>query len=234
MCASTTAKLGALAWFLTLVVAVPYATNRYPGLLPEWVPSWVVLALMAVGFVGGGFLLKGLDLWRWHRLAGSLGLQRMGGTAAADEGFSPMEAHRGEFESRQVTLDHIGTQSSEASDWTRVTAAHDGAPAASLVVRERGLGGVPESEFPPSVDVQDGALTDRFQVYCEDSTFARDVLAGHVRELLVDAEAVDEVKVTDDTVVSRQRLQPFDADVIRTHMRVATGVADAVETASGP
>lgn len=189
------------------------------------------MAVIAVGFVGGGFLLKGLDLWRWHRLAGSLGLRRMGN--AAEEGFNALEAYRGEFEGRVVTLDHIGDQSSEASDWTRVAARHEGDPGGPLVVRERGLGGVPESEFPPSVDVQDEALTDRFNVYCEDAGFARDVLAGHVRNLLVDAEAVDQVTVTDDTVVSKQRLQPFDADVIRPHMRVATGVADAVETASG-
>jgi hypothetical protein len=28
-----------------------------------------------------------------------------------------------------VTLDHVGNQSSDASDWTRVTAPHDGDPA---------------------------------------------------------------------------------------------------------
>ena len=157
----------------------------------------------------------------------------MDGNTAADAGFNSMEAYRGEFESRQVTLDRVGTQENVASDWTRVAARHDGDPGGPLVVRERGLGGVPESEFPPSVDVRNGALTDRFNVYCEDAGFARDVLAGHVRELLVDADEVDEVKVDDDTVVSRQRLQTFDADVVREHMRVAAGVADAVEAASG-
>ena len=233
MCASTTAKVAAVGWFLALFVGVPYVGSRYPGLLPAWLPSWFFMAVIAVGFVAGGFLLKRLDLWRWHRLATSMGLQRMDGNTAADAGFNSMEAYRGEFESRQVTLDHVGTQENVASDWTRVAARHDGDPGGPLVVRERGLGGVPESEFPPSVDVRNGALTDRFNVYCEDAGFARDVLAGHVRELLVDADEVDEVKVDDDTVVSRQRLQTFDADVIREHMRVAAGVADAVETASG-
>lgn len=232
MCASTTAKVGALGWFLTLFVGVPYLTRTYPWLVPEWVPSWVVLAVMAIGFVGGGFLLKGLDLWRWHRLAGSFGLERIG-SAAADEGYNPVEAYRGEFEGRQVTLDHTGDQESTASNWTRVVARHDGDPGAELVVRDRGLGGVLESESPSSVDIQDEAFSDRFDVDCEDDAFARDVLAGHVRDLLVDAGPVDELRVTEDTVVSEQRLQPFDADVIRTHMRVATGVAEAVETASG-
>lgn len=232
MCASTTAKVAAVGWFLTLVVGVPYLTNSYPGLVPEWVPSWVVLAAVGAGFVGGGFLLKGLDLWRWHRLATSMGLKRMDGNTAADEGFSPLEAYRGEFEGRQVTLDHVGNQSSEAPDWTRVAARHEGAFDAPLVVRERGLGGVPESEFPPAVEVRDSALSDRFHVYCAAPDVARDVLSGHVRELLVDADAVDQVTVTDDRVVSKQKLQPFDADVIRSHMRVATDVADAVETAT--
>lgn len=176
-------------------------------------------------------LLVGLDLWRWHRLATSMGLQRMG-SAAADEGFNPMGAYRGEFEGRQVTLDHIGNQEDVGSNWTRVAAHHDGDADATLVVRERGLGGMPDSEFPPSVDVPDGALTDRFHVYCEDAGFARALLTGHVRELLADAETVDEVNVTDDTAVSKQKLQPFDPEVIREHMRVATSVAEAVESAS--
>lgn len=98
----------------------------------------------------------------------------MDGNTAADAGFNSMEAYRGEFESRQVTLDHVGTQENVASDWTRVAARHDGDPGGPLVVRERGLGGVPESEFPPSVDVRNGALTDRFNVYCEDAGFARE------------------------------------------------------------
>jgi hypothetical protein len=193
MCASTTAKVAAVGWFLTLVVAFPYVANRYPGLFPEWLPSWAFLAIVAVGFVGGSFLLEGLDLWRWHRLATSMGLKRMG-SAAADKGFNPMEAYRGEFEGRQVTLDHIGNQSNVASSWTRVAARHDGDADATVVVRERGFGGVPDSEFPPSVDVHDDALTDRFHVYCEDAGFAHAVLAGHVRELLVDADSVPAVR----------------------------------------
>ena len=43
---------------------------------------------MGIGFVGAGFILKGLDLWRWHGLATSMGLERMGG--AVVEGFNPM------------------------------------------------------------------------------------------------------------------------------------------------
>ena len=227
MCASTAAKVGAVGWFLALVVGFPLLVRRYPGALPEWLPSWFVLAVVAAGFAGGGFLLKGLDLWRWHRLATSMGLERMG-DAAAEEGFNPLEAYHGTFEGRQVTLDHVGNQSSEASDWTRVAAAHDG----RLVVRERGLGGVPESEFPPAVEVRDDALSDRSHVYCADAALAREVLAGPVRELLVGANAVDQVTVTGGRVESKQRLQPFDAAVLRTHMRVATRVADAVETAT--
>ena len=231
MCASTAAKVGEGGWFLALVVGFPLLVRRYPGALPEWLPSWFFLAVIAVGFVGGGLLLKGLDLWRWHRLATSMGLERMG-DAAAEEGFNPLEAYRGTFEGRQVTLDHVGNQSSEASDWTRVTAPHDGDPGGRLVVRERGLGGVPESEFPPVVEVRNDALSDRFHVYCADAALAREVLADPVRELLVGADAVDQVIVTGGQVESKQRLQPFDAAVLRTHMRVATRVADAVETAT--
>lgn len=231
MCASTTAKVAAVGWFLALVVGFPYAVNRYPGLVPAWLPSWFFPAVMVVGFVGGGFILKGLDLWRWHRLATSMGLERLG-NAAAEEGFNPLEAYRGEFEGRQVTLDHVGNQSSEASDWTRVTAPHDGAVGGRLVVRERGLGGVPESELPPAVALPDDELTERFDIYSEDAPFARAVLSGHVGDRLLDAEPVDEVAVGDGTVTSKQRLQPFDAAVIRIHMRVATAVADAVETAT--
>jgi hypothetical protein len=133
-----------VGWFLALVVGFPLLVNRHPGAFPEWLPSWFFLAVVAIGFVGGGLLLKGLDLWRWHRLATSMGLERMG-DAAAEEGFNPLEAYRGTFEGRQVTLDHVGNQSSEASDWTRVTAPHDGDPGGRLVVRERGLGGVSPS-----------------------------------------------------------------------------------------
>jgi len=231
MCASTAAKVGAVVWFLALVVGFPLLVRRYPGALPEWLPSWFFLAVVAAGFAGGGFLLKGLDLWRWHRLATSMGLERMG-DAAAEEGFNSLEAYRGTFEGRQVTLDHVGNQSSEASDWTRVAAAHDGDPGGRLVVRERGLGGVPDSEFPPAVEIRDDALSDRFHVYCGDAALAREVLAGPVRKLLVGADAVDQVTVTGGRVESKQRLQPFDAAVVRTHMRVATRVADAVETAT--
>ena len=231
MCASTAAKVGAVGWFLALVVGFPLLVNRHPGAFPEWLPSWFFLAVVAVGFVGGGLLLKGLDLWWWHRLATSMGLERMG-DAAAEEGFNPLEAYRGTFEGWQVTLDHVGNQSSEASDWTRVTAPHDGDPGGRLVVRERGLGGVPESEFPPPVEVRDDALSDRFHVYCADAALAREVLADPVRELLVGADAVDQVIVTGGQVESKQRLQPFDAAVLRTHMRVATRVTDAVETAT--
>ena len=179
MCASTAAKVGAVAWFLALVVGFPLLVNRHPGAFPEWLPSWFFLAVVAAGFAGGGLLLKGLDLWRWHRLATSMGLERMG-DAAAEEGFNPLEAYHGTFEGRQVTLDHVGNQSSEASDWTRVAAAHDGDPGGRLVVRERGLGGVPDSEFPPAVEVRDDALSDRFHVYCADAALAREVLAGPV------------------------------------------------------
>jgi len=148
---------------------------------------------MGIGFVGAGFILKGLDLWRWHRLATSMGLERMGG--AAVEGSNPMETYRGEFEGQQVTLDDIGNQSAEASNWTRVTAFHDADPEARVVIRERGLGGTPAEEFPPSVDVADAELTDRFHVYTPDAALAREVLRGAVRETLVGAEAVDQVQV---------------------------------------
>jgi hypothetical protein len=230
MCASTTAKVGAVGWFLALVVGFPYLLRRYPRLITEGLPSWVVLAVMGIGFVGAGFILKGLDLWRWHRLATSMGLERMGG---AEEGFNPMAAYRGEFEGQQVTLDHIGNQSAEASNWTRVTAFHDADPEARVVIRERGLGGTPAEEFPPSVDVADAELTDRFHVYAPDAALAREVLRGAVRETLVGAEAVDQVRVAEGRVVSKQRLQSFDREVLRTHMRVAVTVADAVESASG-
>ena len=81
-----------MGWFLAPVVGFPYLLRRYPGLIPEWLPSWAELAVVAAGFVGGGLLLKGLDLWRWHRLATSMGLERMG-DAAAEEGFNPLEAY---------------------------------------------------------------------------------------------------------------------------------------------
>jgi hypothetical protein len=34
MCASTTANVAAVEWFLALFVGVPYVGSRYPGLLP--------------------------------------------------------------------------------------------------------------------------------------------------------------------------------------------------------
>jgi hypothetical protein len=94
MCASRPAKLGAVGWFLALVAGFPYLLRRYPGLVPEWLPYWAVLAVVAAGFVGGGFLLKGLDLWRWHRLATSMGLERMS-DAAAEAGFNPLDRTEG-------------------------------------------------------------------------------------------------------------------------------------------
>ena len=101
------------------------------------------------------------------------------------------------------------------------------------MIRERGLGGTPAEEFPPSVDVADAELTDRFHVYAPDAALAREVLRGAVRGTLVGAEVVDQVRVAEGRVVSKQRLQSFDREVLRTHMRVAVTVADAVDSASG-
>lgn len=231
MCASRTGKVAVVGLFLSVFVGVPYVVDSYPWLVPEWLPSWAFLAVLAASLPVGGLLVKALDLWRWHLVATSLGLQRVGSDAAAD-GSDPITAYRGEFEGRHVTLDHTGTQADAASSWTRVEAAHGTDVAARVVVHERGVGGVPESALPPELDIGDGALADRFHVYCENAESARGIFTGHVRELLVETDDVDQLEVNDDTVVSKRQLQTFDADVIRRHMRVATTVAEAVESAS--
>lgn len=226
MCASTAAKLGTVGWFLALIVGYPALVSRYPGLFPAWLPGWFVFV---GGFAGGGFVLKGLDSWRWHRLVSSIGLEPTWDSVLTV--VTPVGGYTGEFEGRQVTLRHSSNQTSTFS-WTTVTTPHEGRSGGVIRVRRTGLGGIPDSELPPAVGLEGEALTGQFDVYADDPALAREILRGRVGTLLVDAAAVDELEVSEDTVVSRQRGQPFDADVLRTQMAVAAAVADAVEATS--
>lgn len=221
MYGSRTTQAGIAIWCLLVIGGANVVSGRYEIPLPEWAGFAIVGLLCAVG----GGALMGRDWLRWRRLAGSFGLTGSGSEA----GGVPvpfLDAYRGTYEGRTVTLDY---NSGATINKTIVTAEHDATVEDPVIIERVGAGGTGSSDLPPEVELFEGAFAEQFSVHSADPELARTAVTTGVQTAITELEDPIDIVVEGDRVRARTQGRVLDADVVEGYLGVVCRLADEVE-----
>lgn len=195
--------------------------------LPANTPEWLSITVLAVALVATGYGAQAVDRWLWNRTAAQLGLDPVGTTTV--ERFAS-RAHRGTRRGREVVFDFRDVPRSLVGDRTVVRTPHEG-DAPVLVVQQVGGPGTGSSDLPPRIELGATDFEAGFRAYGPDSELGRAVLDATVREALVAADELVELRVEDGQVVAETPGAVTDAAVVDRHFTAVCLVAERLERA---
>lgn len=225
---SATSWLSGLAWFGVVMGGYWIVGNQYGSLLPGWV-FWVVLV---VGWAGAGILIKGLEVWRWRRMSDTLGLDRLG-NSAVDEPYDVLEAHRGEYNGRTVTVDYREPPAESDGQISKsiFVANHAGNSAATITVRNNDKSPGGDDDLPAETSVPGEAFGEQFTVHSDAPSIARQVIDDGVRESLLDLkDDIVELRVEDNRVVATRWERLHDTRMGERYLTTVCRAADQIES----